>query len=99
MSLIEALMLTVLIPSRLDLADEPKAAADEVFGLALTLCPPDHLVTKQWWKVLMHNKLMGDAKLRARKLLFEASSIREKNENKRVTSIPGMEICCLMSIH
>ena len=64
----EALMLTLLIASRFDLADEPQAAADEVLGLALMLCPPDHLVIELWWKALMHNKQMGDVKLRVRHL-------------------------------
>ena len=52
----EVLMLTLLFASRFDLAVELQAAADEVFGLALTLCPRDHLVTIHRWKALMHSK-------------------------------------------
>ena len=64
------------------------------FGLALTSCPPDHLVTKHWWKALMHSKQMGDVSRRVRHLVFEASSIRERNENNRVTRVVNLSCFC-----
>ena len=90
----EALMLTLLIASRFDLADEPQAAAAEVFGLALTLCPPDRLVTKHWWKALMHSKQMGDVSRRVRHLVSKTSSICERNENNRVTRVVNLSCFC-----
>ena len=69
----EVLMLTLLFASRFDLAVELQAAADEVFGLALTLCPRDHLVTIHGWKALMHSKQMGYASRRVYHLVLWAS--------------------------
>ena len=79
-----------------NLADKPQAAADEVFGLALTLCPPDHLVTKHWWEALMimHSKQMSDVSRRVRHLVFKASSICERNENNRVTRVVNLSCFC-----
>ena len=71
----EVLMLTSLFASRFDLAAELQAAADEVFGLALTLGPPDHLVTIHRWKALMHNNQMGYVSRRVHHLVLWASSI------------------------
>ena len=71
----EVSMLTSLFASRFDLADGPQAAADEVLGLALTLGPPDHLVTIHGWKALMHSKQMGHVSRRVHHLLLWPSSI------------------------
>ena len=68
-------MLTLLIGVRSTLADDLQAAADEVFGLALTLGPPDHLVTIHGWKALMHSKQTGNLPRRTRHLVLWASSI------------------------
>ena len=68
-------MLTLLIGVRSTLADDLQAAADEVFGFALTLCPPDHLVTIHGWKALMHSKQMGYVSRRVHHLVLWPSSI------------------------
>ena len=68
-------MLTLLFASRFDLADGPQAAADEVFGFALMLCPRDHLVTIHGWKALMHSKQMGHVGRRVHHLVLWTSSI------------------------
>ena len=52
-------MLTLLFASTFDLADGSQAAAAEVFGLALTLCPRDHPITTHGRKALTHSKQMG----------------------------------------
>ena len=68
-------MLTLLFASRFDLADDSQAAADQVSGFALTLCPRDHLVTIHGWKALMHSKQMGHVSRRVHHLVLWPSSI------------------------
>ena len=85
----EVLILTLLFASRFDLADDPRAAADEVFGLALTLGPPDHLVTIHGWKALMHSKQMGYVSRRVHHLVLWAN-----NENNRVTRVMNLDTFC-----
>ena len=80
-------MLTLLFASRFDLAAELQAAADEVFGLALTLCPRDHLVTIHRWKALMHSKQMGYGSRRVHHLVLWSEQHLKRNENNRVTRV------------
>ena len=72
------------------MADEPQAAADEVFSLALTLCPRDHLTTIHGRKALVHSKQMGYAPWAAHCPVLFVSSICERNDNNRVTRVVNM---------
>ena len=83
-------MLTLLVGTWFILADDPQAAAAEVFGLVFTLCPRDHLITIHGRKALTHSKQMGYGPWVAHHLVLWASSICETNENNRVTRVVNM---------
>ena len=86
----EVLMLTLLFASTFDLADGSQAAADEVFGLALTLCPRDHLTIIHGREALVHSKQIDYDPWVTHRLVLLASSICERNENKLVTRVVNM---------